>query len=237
MLTIVGNGPSRLKYNLNELDTWWGCNAIFDDYVPDLLFAGDIKMQNHVIKSEYYKNNKLAVGGWEPLDISMKEMMMSGFEYSHDTVNDFTEESDDRFIIQGNNEYVDFLGYRSDYEHNIIMYNFHNLKNLFTGMMALGYAAETGHKEVTLLGFDALQTGDVSNVYEGRLNYLSKYTKESRVFDAQRSQFIALLKHYDIEVFFKNPLDENAKVEYNRLYDGTNYKEWILGLGFADGTV
>ena len=237
MLTIVGNGPSRLKYNLNELDTWWGCNVIFEDYTPDILFATDIKIQSHVIKSKYYEKNKFAVGGWEPLDINMKEIMMSGFEYSHDIVNDKTETLDDKFIVQGNKECVDFLGYRSDYEHNIIMYNFLNLKNLFTGMMALGYAAETGHKEVTLLGFDALQTGDVSNVYEGKLNYLSKYTMESRVFDAQRSQFIALLKHYDIDVFFKNSLDENAKIEYNRLYDGTNYKEWILGLGFADGTV
>lgn len=237
MLTIVGNGPSRLNYNLNELDTWWGCNAIFDDYVPDLLFATDIEMQSEIIKSDYYKNNKIVVGGWEPLDISMKEMMMSGFEYSHETINDLTEESDDRFIIQGDNEFVDFLGYRSDYEHNIIMYKISNLKNLFTGMMALGYAAETGHKEVTLLGFDALESDNVSNVYEGRLNYLSKYTVESRVFDAQRSQFIALLKHYDIEVFFKNSLDENVKVEYNKLYDGTDCKEWILGLGFADGSV
>lgn len=237
MLTIVGNGPSRLNYNLNELDTWWGCNAIYDDYVPDLLFATDIEMQSEIIKSDYYKNNKIVVGGWEPLDISMKEMMMSGFEYSHETINDLTEESDDRFIIQGDNEFVDFLGYRSDYEHNIIMYKISNLKNLFTGMMALGYAAETGHKEVTLLGFDALQSDNVSNVYEGRLNYLSKYIMESRVFDAQRSQFIALLKHYDIEVFFKNSLDENVKVEYNKLYDGTDCKEWILGLGFADGSV
>lgn len=237
MLTIVGNGPSRLNYNLNELDTWWGCNAIYDDYVPDLLFATDIEMQSEIIKNDYYKNNKIVVGGWEPLDISMKEMMMSGFEYSHETINDLTEESDDRFIIQGDNEFVDFLGYRSDYEHNIIMYKISNLKNLFTGMMALGYAAETGHKEITLLGFDALESNNVSNVYEGRLNYLSKYTKESRVFDAQRSQFIALLKHYDIEVFFKNSLDENVKVEYNKLYDGTDCKEWILGLGFADGSV
>jgi len=237
MLTIVGNGPSRLNYNLDELDTWWGCNAIYDDYVPDLLFATDIDMQSEIIKNDYYKNNKVVVGGWEPLDISMKEMMMSGFEYSHETINDLTEESDDRFIIQGDNEFVDFLGYRSDYEHNIIMYKISNLKNLFTGMMALGYAAETGHKEITLLGFDALESDNVSNVYEGRLNYLSKYTKESRVFDAQRSQFIALLKHYDIEVFFKNSLDENVKVEYNKLYDGTDCKEWILGLGFADGSV
>lgn len=237
MLTIVGNGPSRLKYNLNELDTWWGCNAIYDDYVPDLLFATDIEMQSEIIKSDYYKNNKIVVGGWEPLDISMKEMMMSGFEYSHENIKDLTEESDDRFIIQGDNEFVDFLGYRSDYEHNIIMYKISNLKNLFTGMMALGYAAETGHKEVTLLGFDALESDNASNVYEGRLNYLSKYTMESRVFDAQRSQFIALLKHYDIEVFFKNSLDENVKVEYNKLQYGTECKDWILGLGFADGSV
>ena len=78
--------------------------------ITHLTYCLHIKMQNHAIKSEYYKNNKFVVA--KPLDISMKEMMMSSLEYSHDTVNDFTEESDDRFIIHNNN-YVDFLNYRS----------------------------------------------------------------------------------------------------------------------------
>ena len=45
MLTIVGNGPSRLKYDLNEIGEWWGCNRIYTDATPDLLFAGDIDMR------------------------------------------------------------------------------------------------------------------------------------------------------------------------------------------------
>ena len=52
---------------------------------------------------------------------------------------------------------------------------------------------ETGVKEVTLLGFDALQYGDVSNVYSGARYdaYAPKYTEEDKVFTIQRLQFIA----------------------------------------------
>ena len=36
------------------------------------------------------------------------------------------------------------------------MYNYDKLKNTFCGISALGYAAYQGHKEITLVGFDAL---------------------------------------------------------------------------------
>jgi hypothetical protein len=100
-------------------------------------------------------------------------------------------------------------------------------------MSALGYAMEQGREEITLLGFDALQYGDVSNVYEGQEFYQTKYTLEDRVFDAQRSQFIALLKEYnESKVYFKNSLDKLELVEYNKLNYYESSDTWTLGQGF-----
>jgi hypothetical protein len=101
-------------------------------------------------------------------------------------------------------------------------------------MSALGYAAEKGYKDICLIGFDALVDSNPSNVYEGTgvLNYLDKYTEESRIIDVQQSQFKALLKEYiNINVYFyKNPLVGSEKIEYNSI-NYENSEEWILGEG------
>jgi len=232
MLTIVGNGPSRLNYNLNELDEWWGCNSIRNDNIPDILFAMDIIVQRDIFKNEYHKENKVAVGGWEPLEIEHYPMIKMGLEFGFQTLIDNVNQKDDWFIAMGNDKTMDLISYSTSQKDNIVIYNYPNLKNLFTGMSALGYAMEQGVSEITLLGFDALQYGDVSNVYEGTEFYLPKYTNESRVLDAQRSQFIALLKHYkESKVFFKNTLDKIELVEYNKLSYYENSERWILGQG------
>ena len=55
---------------------------------------------------------------------------------------------------------------------------------------------------------------------------------------AQQSQFIALLEEFeDVNVFFKNPLTGNVKVEYNELYYYENSDRWILGQGFESDTM
>jgi len=52
------------------------------------------------------------------------------------------------------------------------------------------------------------------------------------VLNAQRSQFIALLKEFnDCSVYFKNPLDKEGKVRYNELSYYEISEEWILGQG------
>lgn len=240
MLTIVGNGPSRKDIDLNTIGEWWGCNAVYrDGYKPDILWAGDVPVQSEIIDSQYYKEGKVGVcGEWNPLDISMLDMMRAGFEYSGQEQNLYIQEDDTHFIVQGNQVEVDFCSFHSDYVDNFITYDDPRLRNLFTGMCALGYAMVTGRKSITLLGFDALDNGNYDNIYAGSHNYLYKYNEDCRVIDAQQSQFIALLKEFeDVEVFFKNPLDENNLVEYNELYYYENSEEWILGEGFLHGSL
>ena len=239
MLTIVGNGPSRLDFNLNEIGDWWGCNKVYLDYTPDLLFCGDIEMQNEVIhQDKYYYENKLFWAGAEVLDISMIDIMEMGFKESHNEIRKLIHPEDTHFVVQGNLTYCDFLGLNGSHSGNIIMYNNKLLRNLFTGQLALGYALDQGHQEVELLGFDVLDPDidSVDNVYVGTGgSYEAEYTEADRVNMAQKSQFIALLQHFsDRKVYFKKSLDERVLIDYTKLPYYINNREWLLGIGFRD---
>lgn len=242
MLTIVGNGPSRKRYDLSEFQNWWGCNLLFEDATPDLIFAVDIAIQCELVNSGYYKENKVYVGEWNSLDITDLDALYFGYSLSNyeGGLHKHLHEDDTNFVVQGNGYRADFLGYNKKYTENLISSDNIELRNLFSGMSALGYAMFNGYKEITLIGFDALQYGDVGNVYEGsgRFGYLNKYTEESRVLNAQRSQFIALLKRFpDVNVYFKNELDKLEKVEYSNLTYYETCEEWILGRGFEHDTM
>ena len=241
MLTIVGNGKSRTNFDLNTLERWWGCNAVYrEGYTPELLFAMDIPMQADIFEFGYHKENKVCVGDWEVLDISMLDMMIDGFQWSHDKdkIRVDRHEGDTHFVCQGNGQYVDFLGFSSLHRHNIVMYKNLLLKNLFTGMSALGYALENGEKEVALFGFDALESGNVSNIFEGTKHYPHKYTEESRVLNAQRSQLIALLEHFkDRKIYFQKSLDDFEEIDYTGLDYYESSDRWILGFGLESDTM
>lgn len=53
---VLGNGESRLKYNLEDLRQYgviYGCNAIYRDFLPDVLIAVDEKMVKEIQSSNY----------------------------------------------------------------------------------------------------------------------------------------------------------------------------------------
>ena len=156
--------------------------------------------------------------------------MKPGFEYSHEVI--VTNKQDDtHFMIQGDGESTDFLGLiRPEL---IVTYNDPMLRNLFTGMSALGYAMINDYTTINMVGFDALESDNFGNIYAGSENYLHKYNTDSQVLNAQRSQFIALLEWYygKGSVYWQNPLDESDEVKYNELSYYENSEEWILGLG------
>ena len=58
---VLGNGRSRLKYDLHELKTCgkiYGCNALYRDFTPDVLVATDKHMASEIEKTEYPKYNE-----------------------------------------------------------------------------------------------------------------------------------------------------------------------------------
>ena len=235
MLTIVGNGKDRVIPKYGK-DRFWGCNAFYRDANPSILFTVDIPIQREVIEWGYAEANKVAVGDWEVMPIEMLEPLKAGFMHTKIVESIFPDT--EFFVVQGDEEETTFLGLSAAQMKHIIMYNYPELKNLFCGMSALGYAMLNGEKEITLTGFNALENDNFSNQYEGTPNYSYKYTSESRVLNAQRSQFLSLLERFtDVDVFFKNPLTEMVEVKYNELYYYENSERWILGEGFESDTM
>ena len=58
---VLGNGKSRLKYNLHELKTYgkiYGCNALYRDFTPDVLVATDAPMATEIEKTGYSVENE-----------------------------------------------------------------------------------------------------------------------------------------------------------------------------------
>lgn len=60
---VIGNGQSRLQIDLNNLrskGTIYGCNALYRDFIPDVLVATDCKMREEIelsdINPDYLKN-------------------------------------------------------------------------------------------------------------------------------------------------------------------------------------
>lgn len=57
---VIGNGQSRLGFDLNELKSRgkiYGCNALYRDFTPDVLIATDPPMAKEIEESGYPKDN------------------------------------------------------------------------------------------------------------------------------------------------------------------------------------
>jgi hypothetical protein len=228
-VTILGNGPSRKGFDFTVSHEVWGCNAIYRDTDKcDLVFACDMPVQKEIVESGYYRNNKVAFADIDPLPMELLEMFAPDFNNPIISV----KEDDTHFIIQGDNTRTDFLGLKNP--HLITTYNEPNLKNLMTGMSALGYAMTLGVKTINLIGFDGLEfEGEPSNIYEGSSNYPTKYTTEDAVLQVQRSQFIALLEWFygKGSLYWQNPLDKEDEIKYNELSYYEISDRWVLGEG------
>ena len=241
MLHIVGNGPSRKQYDLNSFEEWWGCNAIYTEGIyPNILFCLDIPVQHDAIEKGILEHCPIAMGDWYgAMAIGHYEEIEEVYKIMGAKIITNRSEGHTHFIAQGEGEdEVYFTCYNIvPPNENIIMYNNDKLKNLFCGMSALGYAAYQGYKEITLVGFDALDPDiqDYDNALKGLdiSSYAHKYTEEHAVFTIQKYQFVSLLQDdlfKDIAVYFKNPIDEDKKVVYNELTYYENSKErWVLG--------
>lgn len=58
---VIGNGPSRLNFDLNLIKskmTTYGCNAIYRDFTPDYLISMDFNMVEEIIKSKAHFKSK-----------------------------------------------------------------------------------------------------------------------------------------------------------------------------------
>ena len=58
---IIGNGRSRLQFDLDqlhELFTTYGCNALYRDFIPDYLVSMDVAMVHEILNSNVHHKTK-----------------------------------------------------------------------------------------------------------------------------------------------------------------------------------
>jgi hypothetical protein len=79
--TVIGNGRSRLKYNLHDIQkmsTTYGCNALYRDFIPDYLISMDWHMVTEILNARVHHKTKfytqhmndfdLLAGNGEPIN-------------------------------------------------------------------------------------------------------------------------------------------------------------------------
>jgi hypothetical protein len=78
---VIGNGTSRLNFDLNKIKdkfTTYGCNALYRDFIPDYLISMDIHMVTEIINARVHHKTKfytqhvndidLLAGNGEPIN-------------------------------------------------------------------------------------------------------------------------------------------------------------------------
>lgn len=68
---VIGNGKSRLQFDLNQLQqlfTTYGCNALYRDFIPDNLIAVDIPMIYDILKKDIHRNCNFYIQGHSQFD-------------------------------------------------------------------------------------------------------------------------------------------------------------------------
>ena len=77
----IGNGKSRVGFDLSQLREHgriYGCNAIYRDFVPDVLVSVDQATMHEIYHTGYAWENEMWCRGWTKVPINMYESMLQG---------------------------------------------------------------------------------------------------------------------------------------------------------------
>lgn len=80
---VLGNGKSRLAVDLNSLRPYgkiYGCNALYRDFVPDVLVATDPEISTAIMESGYAKENVFYTR--KPIDGSGARKIVKNYGFS-----------------------------------------------------------------------------------------------------------------------------------------------------------
>ena len=180
---IIGNGPSRKKWNLKELDgTTYGCNALHRDFSPDILLAVDPGVIFEIVNSGYKGQCKFS--DWN--------LMLR--EYDKRYVEHFLSQEvfrDYKILYAGkkkvNNDHFTFMAWEPA-QTAYVMYNRGEKSNYQNfersrqwsnvGCDAIDMAAQGGAKHIKCIGFDYMENESIDNLYAGKGESMAHHTKD-----------------------------------------------------------
>ncbi len=174
---VLGNGKSRLKYKLEELEgITVGCNAIYRDFKPDYLFAQDAGVMAEIIGCGYVGDCYFAQ--WSLLPGESYEALKTGEE--HETYRRFDDEYfayisglDDKCIDK--KCYIMWIRKGMDKRIKEIP---SEVEGWSTGTSAIyTICKDLSPKRVVLLGFDH-EKDEYENVYADTEHYFKESNKE-----------------------------------------------------------
>ena len=210
---IIGNGESRKDFDLESLrdkGEIYGCNALYRDFSPTLLFATDQDIILEIMQENYCAENECCFSDWDIIPIEMYEI----FQESLGPVIHIGErESAKAFSVIGQGSggfdvtYIIWIA-----EENIK--SFPNQYSFDTGTIAIHEGSKNGNV-VYLLGFDLgeIEEGKNNNIYKDTNGYSpseSKMTKSPKWIN-------------EIKFIMEN----NPNVVYYRVDDSNqNPEEW-----------
>ena len=177
MIIVLGNGKSRLNFDLDELSEHaitFGCNALYRDFAPDILLTVDIPITHEILSTEYTKRNKL----YTSISNSFTPEFRNQFEVKHIIENSIT---DYKFLLNGVGTLDEPKHYITWYNENDLIYDF-PWKDDNWGMSAGITAIRLAHvlypdEKIILIGFDVF--GERNNVYDGTNTYPPEGTKNT----------------------------------------------------------
>ena len=174
---VLGNGKSRLKYKLEDLDgITVGCNAIYRDFKPDYLFAQDAGVMAEIIGSGYEGDCYFAQ--WSLLPGDAYEALKTGEE--HETYRRFDDEYF-AYISGLDNKCIDKKSYimwiRKGMDKRIKEIP-SEVEGWSTGTSAIyTICKDLSPKRVVLLGFDH-EKNEYENVYADTEHYFKESNDE-----------------------------------------------------------
>ena len=176
---VLGNGPSRNDLDLKSLREHaviYGCNALYKDFNPDLLFANDINMILDILKAQYRgKCIFFELSPWpkEHVDqiLLYHKDPITGESVLTLTTEEFgTRECAEEFVFISHQETEKIHIWLSPEMSNFQFVLQHSpVWGRSTGLRALQYALEHGgHNRITLHGFDSHTSGSYDNIYKDK---------------------------------------------------------------------
>ena len=175
MIIVIGNGKSRLKFNLDTIKQkafTIGCNALYRDFSPDILVANDAPMIHEILSSNYTKSNTLYIKSQSKIKHEHRKCLDVLNKIKYENAN-----SNYKFFLNGVGGPGIYDFYLTWYHKNdkIKYFPWEDDWGMCTGITAIRLAYELyPEEEIFLVGFDIF--GERNNVYDGTNCYPEENT-------------------------------------------------------------
>lgn len=245
---VLGNGKSRLKYDLNQLQSEGaviGCNAIYRDFPCDYLVATDCHITSEIVAAGYSRKNKCYFRDRIPHPAEYKEMLKYGME----RVIDY-HTNEPYFVAIG---LTDVDSDKHSYGSELLIFGLHeddvseDLKVIgcdtaekttmeFAGANAIDVAChlEGGkYDTIMMIGFDfGTPDGMVNNVYTGTTSYTRVGSPENPKLASSVYELDRVIKENPTRRFVMANPNPPEKLQENKNFYSTpsleqDREQWI----------